>query len=85
MNYHDSKLNVLLLVDGHWLTWGPWGHCAVSCGGGVQLRDRKCFGTKYGGVECLGEDGEEQTCNDHLCPGMRGIYSFNSTDRKYIP
>ena len=53
---------------GEWTGFGP---CSVTCGVGVQTRERKCDNPapQYGGANCEGEAKEEKSCNEKPCPG----------------
>ncbi|XP_053387505.1 thrombospondin-2-like isoform X2 [Mercenaria mercenaria] len=64
-------------VDGVWLTWSYWTACTVTCGGGVQTRNRDCHFQKHmpQGDYCVGTGNEHQTCNDDTCP-VDGIFSI---------
>ncbi|XP_041359749.1 SCO-spondin-like isoform X3 [Gigantopelta aegis] len=72
-------------VDGHWMDWGQWGTCNVSCGGGIQKRSRECYQGQHGGIDCVGGlPEEERQCNTHKCPvdgvwDLWGVWS-NCTD-----
>ncbi|XP_052257629.1 SCO-spondin-like [Dreissena polymorpha] len=55
-------------VDGVFSDWSEWYSCAVTCGGGIQLRNRSCIGPLYGGAECSGDFGDTQKCNTQECP-----------------
>lgn len=57
------------VVDGVWIPWSVWRECDVSCGGGIQFRNRTCHGPFYNGSDCSGEDLQNRTCNDFNCPG----------------
>lgn len=63
-------LNLDIQVDGVWMSWGSWGECSVTCGGGIQLRNRSCDGPYYNGEECKGSEGKKR-CNSHHCPGIQ--------------
>ncbi|XP_074624581.1 SCO-spondin-like isoform X5 [Acropora palmata] len=57
-------------VDGGWASWKPWSTCPVTCGGGVQSRNRTC--TKppptHGGEDCQGDGLMTRSCNESPCP-----------------
>ncbi|XP_053393892.1 SCO-spondin-like isoform X2 [Mercenaria mercenaria] len=55
-------------IDGVYNLWSPWESCDVTCGGGIQWRNRTCDGPYYGGAKCEGPDKQNQTCNDFFCP-----------------
>lgn len=60
-------------VDGGYSEWGDWDDCTVTCGGGVQYRQRSCTNPppSGGGNDCLtlGLPIESQPCNVNPCPG----------------
>ncbi|XP_048069099.1 SCO-spondin [Ursus arctos] len=47
---------------GVWGTWGPWEDCSVSCGGGEQLRTRRCARPP-----CPGPARQSRTCHTQVC------------------
>ncbi|KAI3367433.1 hypothetical protein L3Q82_026293 [Scortum barcoo] len=56
-----------------WDSWGPYGECSRSCGGGVTMRTRRCIthslkGRADGGHNCVGPDTSYRTCNIQDCP-----------------
>lgn len=55
--------------DGVWMDWSPWVDCSVTCGGGLQTRERLCDGPYFGGQDCMGEEMDNRTCNNFYCPG----------------
>ncbi|XP_069105026.1 SCO-spondin-like isoform X1 [Argopecten irradians] len=57
-------------IDGSWSSWGNYGSCPVSCGGGVKYRSRSCTNPRpqYGGASCGSADTSSTTCNTHHCP-----------------
>ncbi|XP_065922172.1 A disintegrin and metalloproteinase with thrombospondin motifs adt-1 isoform X3 [Magallana gigas] len=61
-------------VDGLWLSWGGWGTCNVTCGGGTRLRNRTCDGPYFGGKSCEGEEEDSSSCNDFPCP-IDGVWN----------
>ncbi|KAK7478706.1 hypothetical protein BaRGS_00030091, partial [Batillaria attramentaria] len=56
-------------VNGGWSSWGPWGTCSKSCGGGTRTRDRKCTNLPpiCGGSNCSGSAWQTQPCNTQTC------------------
>ncbi|XP_069076950.1 adhesion G protein-coupled receptor B1 isoform X7 [Pleurodeles waltl] len=75
-------------VDGKWLSWGAWGSCTTTCGGGTQKRDRVCDGPYFGGEACQGPMEEYKECNDKKCPEPHEICpeeTFNSVVWKETP
>ena len=80
--YEVSIVNILhVSVDGLWTSWGPWGSCSVSCGDGLQIRERNCSepAPKFGGRECLGFINETQSCYSGTpCPSkLTTIYGVS--------
>lgn len=63
------------VVDGGYSSWTNWGTCTVSCGGGTQVKTRRCDSPtpQYGGAQCVGASSETQNCNTHNCPSA---YSY---------
>ncbi|XP_078342697.1 uncharacterized protein LOC144628471 isoform X5 [Oculina patagonica] len=57
-------------VDGGWSSWGVWGSCSVTCGGGAQTRMRSCTNPPptNGGADCQGIGFQSQSCNTNGCP-----------------
>lgn len=49
---------------GVWGSWGPWEDCSVSCGGGEQLRSRRCARPP-----CPGPARQSRTCRTQVCRG----------------
>ncbi|XP_008583107.1 PREDICTED: SCO-spondin, partial [Galeopterus variegatus] len=47
---------------GMWTSWGPWEACSVSCGGGEQLRSRRCARPP-----CPGPARQSRTCSTQVC------------------
>ena len=65
----DVHTNVGTTID-CWGSWGPWGECSASCGGGTQARGYSHWlDASYGGRACLEEDGalQERGCNEEPC------------------
>ncbi|KAK6991172.1 SCO-spondin [Biomphalaria glabrata] len=60
-------------VDGFFGQWSSWGLCSLTCGSGIQLRNRTCIGPFNGGKNCSGNFEDSQTCNQQSCP-IDGYY-----------
>lgn len=54
-------------VDGQFASWGSWGRCNKSCGGGTQNRRRRCSGRKCRGKRCAGSSTQSRDCNQKCC------------------
>lgn len=72
-------------VNGGWSSFGPWGQCSATCGGGTQERSRTCTNPppSGGGAQCVGPSKETQACNTHECPG-RYMYHINVNVRECL-
>lgn len=57
-------------VDGGWSLFGEWGSCSLTCGGGVQDRQRTCTNPSpaFGGRPCDGSSMETRFCQQFPCP-----------------
>ncbi|XP_008935598.1 PREDICTED: papilin-like, partial [Merops nubicus] len=52
-----------------WGSWGEWGQCSRSCGGGVSLRQRRCYSQRTEGASsCVGPARSYRSCNIQSCP-----------------
>ncbi|XP_068018276.1 papilin isoform X1 [Melanerpes formicivorus] len=52
-----------------WGSWGEWGGCSRSCGGGVSFRERHCYSQRTEGASsCVGPTRSYQSCNIQSCP-----------------
>ncbi|XP_056001828.1 coadhesin-like [Ostrea edulis] len=56
-------------IDGRFSSWGSWGSCTVTCGGGTQERQRTCTNPapQHGGGLCSGPTTSNQNCNTQVC------------------
>ncbi|KAJ7989100.1 hypothetical protein DPEC_G00316030 [Dallia pectoralis] len=57
-------------IPGGWGPWSLWDTCSVTCGGGLQTRQRLCNDPipKYGGKDCQGDAKSSQLCAKQECP-----------------
>uniref|UniRef100_A0A8C2X4U9 ADAM metallopeptidase with thrombospondin type 1 motif 5 n=1 Tax=Cyclopterus lumpus TaxID=8103 RepID=A0A8C2X4U9_CYCLU len=55
---------------GSWSSWGPWGACSRTCGGGVQFAQRLCNNPppRNNGRYCTGKRAIYRSCNVPPCP-----------------
>lgn len=60
-------------IDGQWSSFGPWQECSAKCGGGIQVRRRRCDTPppRNGGAPCSGCNLEYRPCNSQSCPEVR--------------
>ena len=65
-------------VNGRFGRWSNYSTCSVSCGGGVQFRERNCDSPppKYGGEDCDGPRRENRSCQEKECPGTLKVVHF---------
>ena len=57
------KLSHITLVHGNYGQWSSYGECSKPCGGGTQVRTRKCDGD-----DCFGPNQNFRQCNKQKCP-----------------
>lgn len=67
----DSYFSYYPLADGGWGSWLEWAPCSVSCSLGSRRRMRPCNDPRpvMSGSTCIGEEDEEEDCNENECPG----------------
>uniref|UniRef100_A0A8C7PN31 ADAM metallopeptidase with thrombospondin type 1 motif 5 n=1 Tax=Oncorhynchus mykiss TaxID=8022 RepID=A0A8C7PN31_ONCMY len=55
---------------GSWSSWGPWGACSRTCGGGVQFAQRLCNNPppRNNGRYCTGKRAIYRSCSATPCP-----------------
>uniref|UniRef100_A0A8C9Z4I2 ADAM metallopeptidase with thrombospondin type 1 motif 5 n=1 Tax=Sander lucioperca TaxID=283035 RepID=A0A8C9Z4I2_SANLU len=63
---------------GSWSSWGPWGACSRTCGGGVQFAQRLCNNPppRNNGRYCTGKRAIYRSCNVTPCPASSEYKSF---------
>lgn len=54
---------------GVWTSWNEWSTCSVSCGDGVQFRERACLQPLTGSQQCEGEGQDVKPCQAEKCRG----------------
>ncbi|XP_072169938.1 LOW QUALITY PROTEIN: uncharacterized protein [Diadema setosum] len=69
-----------LPIDGRYGPWGDWSECNVTCGGGLQFRNRTCDNPapKYGGQTCSAAAIKSRECNTNNCPIDGGWSSWET-------
>lgn len=71
---------------GSWSSWGPWGSCSRTCGGGVQFANRLCNNPppRNNGRYCTGKRAVYRSCNVSPCPPAGEISQQNRTEHQHI-
>ncbi|XP_078700026.1 uncharacterized protein LOC144926865 [Branchiostoma floridae x Branchiostoma belcheri] len=66
----QSEIQMCQPVNGSWSPWGLWSSCDVTCGDGLQMRNRSCDSPApaNGGLYCSGNDTDFQLCTTAPCP-----------------
>ena len=56
-------------VDGGWSSYGSYGACSQTCGGGTKVKQRSCTNPSpaNGGSNCTGEYTHATSCNTNPC------------------
>ena len=67
MKHHLSSHKI---SDGKWGAWRVWRACSAKCGGGTQIRSRKCNkpAPDNGGIDCHGAKTDKRICGIKPCP-----------------
>ena len=62
---------IFISVSGNWGMWSVYGLCSSECGGGEQLRTRKCDNPPpaHGGPSCRGPSTDKRRCGMTPCAG----------------
>ncbi|CAK8671664.1 unnamed protein product [Clavelina lepadiformis] len=56
-------------IDCVWNIWEEWSECSKTCGQGLRKRQRTVKTASIcGGVDCVDNSAQEETCNDICCP-----------------
>lgn len=62
-----------------WTSWGEWGACSASCGGGERSRQRRCtsggLSIESTFLQCPGEAREADSCGAETCPVLLEVTS----------
>ncbi|XP_052280866.1 SCO-spondin-like [Dreissena polymorpha] len=72
---------IICQINGNWGQWSGWGQCSVSCGVGIQSKDRLCDSPppQFGGFYCEGPSIEERKCESSvMCLQPGGWTSWSS-------
>jgi len=66
-------------VDGAWSDFGEWSECSVTCGEGVRERTRTCTNPApaHGGLDCVGDNKEKETCSNQPCKVKGGFTQWS--------
>uniref|UniRef100_A0A3Q3K4U8 Peptidase M12B domain-containing protein n=1 Tax=Monopterus albus TaxID=43700 RepID=A0A3Q3K4U8_MONAL len=61
---------------GSWSSWGPWGVCSRTCGGGVQFAHRLCNNPppRNNGRYCTGKRAIYRSCSVTPCPALNKTF-----------
>ncbi|XP_028401625.1 uncharacterized protein LOC114524674 [Dendronephthya gigantea] len=62
-------------VNGGFTNWTSWTNCTKICGNGTRTRNRSCTNPtpKYGGLDCVGLNFTNESCNEYPCPVDGGL------------
>ena len=64
-----NRAKMFVSVNGGWTSFGSYGSCSATCGGGIKTRHRTCKNPTpaYGGDDCHGSSAETTSCNTTPC------------------
>ena len=68
---NDKENCFYVAVDKKWTEWLEWTNCGVTCGGGVQSRNKTCTNPPpaHRGKKCYGTSYATNKCNTAECQG----------------
>lgn len=68
----------IFVVDGGWGSWSSYSRCSVTCGVGIQQKQRTCTepAPAHGGASCVGESVVSRNCTQVDCPGIYVSYLY---------
>lgn len=73
-----SYMNIFYPVDCGWSEWTSWSACSRTCDVGIRRRYRS--GTNppqaFGGLPCVGDRAELDTCSIYPCSGKSSVHLF---------
>ncbi|XP_007237821.3 A disintegrin and metalloproteinase with thrombospondin motifs 5 [Astyanax mexicanus] len=72
---------------GSWSSWGPWGACSRTCGGGVQFAHRLCNNPppRNNGRYCTGKRAIYRSCSVTPCPAQSKSFRQEQCEVKNGP
>ena len=61
---------IFITVDGDWTGWSDWSDCSKTCSEGTITRTRSCSDPlpQFGGLDCVGNAIDTDTCLISNCP-----------------
>ena len=66
-----------IVIVAEWQEWGEWSKCSISCGKGLQIRERECTDPDFGVAgRCLGSSTGTKNCTMAKCPGCNEFLIF---------
>ncbi|KAF7655453.1 hypothetical protein LDENG_00055730 [Lucifuga dentata] len=72
---------------GSWSSWGPWGACSRTCGGGVQFAQRLCNNPppRNNGRYCTGKRAIYRSCSVSACPALNKSFRQEQCEARNGP
>ncbi|KAM6945571.1 A disintegrin and metalloproteinase with thrombospondin motifs 5 [Aplochiton taeniatus] len=72
---------------GSWSSWGPWGGCSRTCGGGVQFAQRLCNNPppRNNGRYCMGKRAVYRSCHVTPCPAQSNSFRQEQCEARNGP
>ncbi|XP_072042886.1 uncharacterized protein [Amphiura filiformis] len=65
----STSATAQLTTEAFWASWGSWGACSITCGGGTKNRNRTCVGSGA----CPGAGSSSESCNTESCLVVNSI------------